>query len=86
MVDLIELRMSKFALMSDHCRELADRLQPDPVSAEITAIADEFENEAARMKRECVGKRTCPCTFIGSCLAADDGFVQAELVNMKEAA
>ena len=86
MVDLIELRMSKFARMSDHCRELADRLQPDPVSAEITAIADEFENEAARMKRECVGKRTCPCAFIGSCPSVEDGFFQAEIVNMKKAA
>jgi hypothetical protein len=61
MVDLIEVRVSKLARLSDHYRLLANDLQPDPVSAEINAIANELDTEAARVKRECVGKRRCPC-------------------------
>jgi hypothetical protein len=59
MIALIDI--SKLGLMSDHFRRLADNLQPDPVSAEITAFAEELDNEAARLQRECLGKRPCPC-------------------------
>ena len=67
MITLVDFRVGKLGRMSDHYRQLADNLQPDPVSAEITAIADELDNEAARLQRECVGKRLCPCTADPAC-------------------
>ena len=72
MVDLIETRMSKLAQMSDHYRRLADNLEPNPASAEIVAVADEFDNVVVRMERECVGVRICTCELRGSCLVIAD--------------
>ncbi len=54
MVNLIEIRVTRLARISDHYRELADNLRPDPVSAEITAIADEIAGEAAQLRRRWV--------------------------------
>jgi hypothetical protein len=44
--------MGKLSRMSVHYRQLAHNLYPNPVSAEITAVADELDNEAARLQRE----------------------------------
>lgn len=52
MADPIELPMARLARLSDHFRLLADLLQPEPVSAEIVAVANEYDNEIARLKRE----------------------------------
>jgi hypothetical protein len=71
MVDLLEFRVSKLVRRSDHCRHLADGLLPPAVNAAITAVADEYDKEAARMERECHGKRCCPCHRFTSCLAVD---------------
>jgi hypothetical protein len=48
----IHFRMDKLSRMSVHYRQLAYSFYPDQVSAEITAIADELDNEAARLHRE----------------------------------
>ena len=86
MADLLEFRMNKLARMLDHYRHLAFNLQPDPVSDEIVAVVNEFDNEIARMKLECVGKRICPCELSQSCLAVVDTSVVAETANNKMAA
>jgi hypothetical protein len=44
--------VGKLSRMSVHYRQLAYDLYPDPVSAEITAVADELDNEAAGLQRE----------------------------------
>ena len=76
-VDRLEFRVSKLARISGHYRELAANLYPESVSAEIEAVADAFDDELARIGRECVGRRTCPCEFAGSCIAlVDDGTVR----------
>jgi hypothetical protein len=64
---LIDFRVGKLSRMSVHYRRLAENLQPDPVSFEIAAIADELDVEAARLQRECVGKRLCPCLAAPGC-------------------
>ena len=72
--------------VSDHYRRLADNLQPEPVSAEIAAMADEFDSEAARIRRVCAGKRVCPCKFSGSSLSLGGDDSLAGTVNMNQAA
>ena len=68
MVDLPELRVSKLALMSCHFRLLADGYLAPAVSAKINEVADEYDEEAVRIERECRGKRSCPCDFSGRCI------------------
>jgi hypothetical protein len=67
MVDLIEFRMSKLVRRSEQCRRLIGGLLPAPVSAEIAAVADEYEQEVVRMEHECLGKKSCPCSRFNSC-------------------
>ena len=69
MVDLLEFRVGKLTTLSGHYRELAMSLFPETVSGEIAAVADAFDDEAMRMKRECLGRRTCPCEMGDSCTA-----------------
>jgi hypothetical protein len=52
MADPIELRMANLARLSDHFRLLADLLMPEPVSAEIVAVANDYDNEIARLRLE----------------------------------
>jgi hypothetical protein len=76
MIQLLEFRVSKLAHMSEHYRDLAAALYPEMVSAEVDAAADRLDEEVARLRRECVGRRTCPCEFISACVALnDDGAV-----------
>jgi hypothetical protein len=67
MVDLLEGRVRKFARMSAHYRELADGFLSPDVSAQIEEVAEEYAREAARLERECVGKRDCPCELSNGC-------------------
>ena len=71
MVDLLEYRMRTLARRSGHCRRLADGLLPEAVNAAVTAVADEYDEEVARMERSCRGKRCCPCHLLRSCLPVD---------------
>jgi hypothetical protein len=48
----IRFRVGKLSRISARYRQLAFNLYPNPVSEEITAVADELHNEAARLKRE----------------------------------
>jgi hypothetical protein len=86
MVGLIEFRMSKLARMSDLYRQLADNFELEGVSSEIAALADEFDNEVARLNGECLGRRICPCEFSGSCLSAGCSDSAAEALNKMKAA
>jgi len=86
MVDLLEFRVRKLATMSDHYRELAAALFPEKVSGEIAALADAFDDEVARVNRECVGRRACPCAFYGSCIALGGASPVFEVPGAKKAA
>jgi hypothetical protein len=66
MADLLECRVRKPARMSSHYRELADSFLAAEVSAEIEEVADEYAKEAARLERECIGKRLCPWELSGA--------------------
>ena len=52
MADPVALCVAKLAELSDHFRLLADLMTPEPVSAEIAAVANEYDNEIARLQRE----------------------------------
>ena len=69
MVDLLEFRVGKLTTMSSHFRELAMSLFPETVSGEIATVADAFDDEVMRMKRECLGRKACPCEMGDSCTA-----------------
>ena len=71
MVDLLEFRVGKLVRRSDHCRHLANGLLPTAVNAAITALAEEYEKEVARMERDCRGKRRCPCNLFDTCPYVD---------------
>jgi len=72
MVDLLEYRVCKLVRRSNHYQHLADGLLPTAVSAEIMAVADEYDKEVARMERQCRGRRRCPCNlFISTCRSVD---------------
>ena len=72
MVDLMQYRMARLAQMSGHWRQLADDSLSAAISSEIAMVADDFDQEIARMRRECLGKRSCPCECDGACLDFDD--------------
>ncbi len=86
MVDLLEFRLGKLTRMSDHFRRLAVGLAPEKVSAEIAAVADAFDDEAARIIRDCVGRRACPCKLAHSCIVAGGERAVFEAWNAKRAA
>ena len=86
MVDLAQFRMSRLTGMAAHWRRLADALRPDPVGDEIAAFADELDREVERMRRECLGRRTCPCQRRGVCLRVGRDDPRAEAFGMKAAA
>ena len=72
MVDLMQYRMARLAQMSGHWRQLAGNSLSAAISGEIGTVADDLDQEIARMRRECVGKRSCPCEYRGACLHFDD--------------
>ena len=72
MLDLMQYRMARLAQMSGHWRQLADDSLSAAISSEIATVADDFDQEIARMWRECVGRRSCPCEYSGACLHFDD--------------
>jgi len=84
MVDRLEFRVSQLTRMSGHYRELAAGLFPENVSTEIEAIANAFDDEAARIGRECVGRRVCPCEFSSSCAALVEDGSDLEALNVNE--
>jgi hypothetical protein len=86
MVDLLEFRVRKLTGMSAHYRELAADLFPEKVSGEIAAVADAFDDEVARINRDCAGRRACPCEFIGSCVALRGANPVFEVPGAKKAA
>jgi hypothetical protein len=61
MPNLLEYRVSKLVVRSDHYRRLAEGCLPEAVSAAILAMAEECEGEVARMERDCRWKKGCPC-------------------------
>jgi hypothetical protein len=69
MAQPLEFRVRKLARMSSHYRELAHGLLAPDINAEIEAVAEECAREAARLERECLGKRNCPCKLSGRCLS-----------------
>lgn len=68
MIDPVQVRLNQLNQISKHCRVLAGGALPLAVSAEIARMADEYEEEAARIERVCRGKRTCPCECLQHCL------------------
>ena len=67
MADLLECRVRNLARMSSHYRALADDFFAPEVNAQIEEVAEEYASEAARVQRECVGKKNCPCELSGGC-------------------
>ena len=86
MVDLAQYRLSRLTELAAHWRRLADALRPDPVSNEIAAFAEELDDEAERIRRECLGRRACPCQRSGACPRIGRDEPRAESFGMKAAA
>ena len=70
-VDLIESRIARLTLISVRWRRIANGILPTTVNSEIEAFVRQFDDEAERLKSECLGKRTCPCKFERDCIAID---------------
>ncbi len=86
MVDVLEFRIGKLTQMSVHYRQLASDLFPEMVSNEIALIADQFDDEVARMNRDCRGRRTCPCEFRPACVELSVGGSVVETQQPRKAA